>query len=52
MTYVSGSNPKLLGMTFKQEDGKKQPELNIVANADGSATLSMPPGSGGGCSLA
>ena len=43
----------MMGMTIsKKPEGVKQPELNVVSNADGSATLTLPEGGGGGCSVA
>lgn len=50
MTYVEGSNPKLLGMTMKQPEHSKQPELVVTPNADGSISLAVAEGSG--CSVA
>ena len=53
MKYVDGANPKLAGMTLKKfADAPTQPELKVTMNPDGSATLSLPEGGGGSCSLA
>ena len=55
MSYVEGSNPKVMGFELKMEGAKrKQPELTAIKNADGSLTLTVPEGmkvDGGGCVL-